>query len=163
MRRQQDESTRSCRTPVRRGLDTHASQRSARRDEETSRSVAACVCFSFGDVPRRIGEAESMAQLHAKVGRYAEDLHKPTERFMSSLPATHPAWRVNWNLVFTGSLSPHPDRYVHNLEKRQRSACEHPRWSTGLVTALPPLTCALRDLCQRTIPEIALLARRTVS
>jgi hypothetical protein len=84
------------------------------------RSVAACVAFSFGDVPRRIGEAYSMAELHAKVGRYAQDLHGPTERFMAALTCERPAWRVNWNLVFSGRLEPHPDRYVQNLEKRQR-------------------------------------------
>lgn len=86
----------------------------------TYRSVAACVCFSFGDVPKRIGEQFSMAELHAKVGRYAEDLHKPAERFMEGLLPERPVWRTNWSLVFSGRLEPHPDRYVNNLEKRQR-------------------------------------------
>ena len=39
---------------------------------------------------------------------------------MAQLGPTAPLWRSNWSLVFSGSLEPHPDRYLTNLEKRKR-------------------------------------------
>jgi len=84
------------------------------------RAVAASVCFSFGDLPKRIGDAHSMAQLHAKVDNYDRDLSNPVSRMMAALKHTKPIWRTNWGLSFCGSLHPTPDRYALNLEKRRR-------------------------------------------
>jgi len=83
-------------------------------------AAAAAVFFSFGDLPRRISERYSMAQLHAKVGNYQQHLHAPVLRLLGGLVANRPVWRSNWSLVFTDALEPTPDRYLLNLEKRRR-------------------------------------------
>jgi hypothetical protein len=74
------------------------------------RAAAACVCFSFGDLPRRIRERHSMSELHASVGDYVRDLHRPVSRGMAKLKVGMPMWRSNWTFTFTDALEPTPDR-----------------------------------------------------
>jgi hypothetical protein len=74
------------------------------------RASAACVCFSFGDLPRRIRHRHSMSELHAGVGGYAKDLHRPVSRGMANLKVGVPMWRSNWTFTFTDALEPTPDR-----------------------------------------------------
>ena len=100
-------------------------------DDETYRSVAAVVVFSFGEVPRRVGQQFDLRELHAKVGSYEADLGRPVHRFMAGLATDRPAWRSNWSFVYTGLLTPSPDRYMTNLAKRRRvfpDAPEDPLW-----------------------------------
>ena len=88
--------------------------------EPEYRMAAAAVAFSFGDLPKRTSQRHSMARLHEKVGNYERDLHKPVSRALASLKIGSPMWRTNWTFSFTGSMAPHPDRYLLNLEKRAR-------------------------------------------
>jgi len=94
--------------------------------EPEYRMAAAAVAFSFGDLPKRASQRYSMAELHAKVGNYERDLHTPVSRLMGALKKGSPMWRSNWTFSFTGSMAPHPDRYVLNLEKRARVFPEAP-------------------------------------
>jgi len=82
--------------------------------------AAAAVAFSFSDLAKRVGQQHSMAALHAKVGNFERDLHRPVSRAMAKLQPSAPFWRSNWSFTFTGAMSPTPDRYLLNLEKRQR-------------------------------------------
>ena len=83
-------------------------------------AVAACVCFSFGDLSNRIQNAQTMAQLHAKVDGYDTQLESPVNRFLESLKVERPVWRTNWSVSFSGSLEPDVLRYILNPEKRRR-------------------------------------------
>ena len=83
-------------------------------------AVAACVCFSFGDLSNRIRNAQTMAQLHAKVDGYDAQLESPVNRLFKSLKVERPVWRTSWSISFSGSLEPDVMRYILNPEKRRR-------------------------------------------
>ena len=74
------------------------------------RATAACVCFSFGDLPCRIRERHTLSELHASVGDYAQHLHTLVSRAMAGLKVGAPMWRTNWTFTFTDALEPTPDR-----------------------------------------------------
>ena len=92
----------------------------AEQHPEEYRIAAAAVAFSFDNLPQRVQQRHSMAQLHTKVGNYASDLHKLVSRALAALKVSSPMWRSNWSFTFTGSMAPHPDDYVTDLEKRAR-------------------------------------------
>ena len=80
------------------------------------RIAAAAVAFSFGNLEERVGSRHSMAELHAKVGNYDRDLHKPVARAMHALKPGSPMWRTNWTFSFSGSMT-RPKQQVLNLER----------------------------------------------
>ncbi|KAL1506974.1 hypothetical protein AB1Y20_007838 [Prymnesium parvum] len=88
--------------------------------EDEYHAAAAAVAFSFADLPRRVQQRQSMAALHAKVGGYEADLHRPVSRALHALKVGSPMWRTNWAFSFSGAIEPHPDRYLLNLQKRAR-------------------------------------------
>ena len=57
-------------------------------DDGQWHAVAAAVCFSFGDLANRIQNAQTMAELHAKVDGYDAELENPGIRIWRLNPRT---------------------------------------------------------------------------
>jgi len=84
-----------------------------RRDDvsDAYRMVAACVCFSFGDIKNRVGEQRDMESIHKNVHGFKKDLGRPVGRVMKTLKADAPIWRVNWSLSWSPDLLVTSSRY----------------------------------------------------
>jgi hypothetical protein len=90
--------------------------------ESTYRIVAACVCFSFGNLLTRVGQTQTMREIHRNVHGYGDDLARPVDRMMKAIDVHRPVWRVNWALTWSGDLLPSAARYpVGDVESHQRS------------------------------------------
>jgi hypothetical protein len=78
---------------------------------DSYRMVAACVCFSFGDIAKRVGEQRDMEAIHRNVHGFKKDLQRPVDRVMKTIKATAPIWRVNWSLSWSPDLLVTSSRY----------------------------------------------------
>lgn len=67
------------------------------------RLAAASVCFpSRWKLSEKIGRP--MLEIHVPVPFYGEKIGAATDKFMNSLPAGRPVWRVNWSVHDTPEL-----------------------------------------------------------
>lgn len=80
------------------------------------RLASAACCFSFAGAGERARSRQSLDQLHARVGGYANDLSSSVSRYFKNLTA--PVWRSNWSISLTDNLIPSADRDFLNPQKR---------------------------------------------
>ena len=75
--------------------------------------VAACVCFSFGNVRSRIGKP--LGQVHKDVHGYEQSLKSPMDKLISRLQHERPVCRTNWEFRWSGNLIAH---HVGKIKER---------------------------------------------
>ena len=74
------------------------------RQHDDARAVmaAACVCFSFGQLPAKLGQP--LASIHRPVPGYEASLQRPLDRLFETLTPEKGFWRSNFEFRWTGEL-----------------------------------------------------------
>ncbi|CAE7481553.1 unnamed protein product [Symbiodinium natans] len=70
--------------------------------EEPATMCSVCVCFSFGQLPAKLGAP--LSDIHAPVPGYADSLRRPLDRIFAKLRPEKSFWRTNFEFRWTGDL-----------------------------------------------------------